>query len=819
MGTVHLSSEELSALLDAELTPTAELRARQHLAECASCSAEYALSARLDAELREPPVLSCDAVLELLSASHDRQADEAEQAAARRHFAACGDCQVMVRKWVDVTESLRALPVAMPSARVDGAIRDLVYGRRAPRPAPRMTPFPGLAARGLIAVTAVVAIVVAGLTSGTRAPTTALPSSSPERALVAAMQQVVFNPRNNTYYMLDAAGSSVEAREPTTNDLKARISVGGEPTALALNENANTILVLDASQKRVTEIDAASNAVIGATTMAVTGTPTSISVDPNTSKILVTTVSAPNSAPEKSPAGAVAVIDSATKQLETVREIEVAPRLVVPDPNRSRSALVSATAVTIVDSSYKVIETLPGGVSAAFSRRGDLVAVLSASGKGAVVTFSGPNAPVDISLEGAPRAMTALPDGGFLLLVDAADRGRVSRIDRDGSVVGSVEIGVTGSDLLYDDATNRFTVANAGRLLTAEMPPQVAVASTAPTQSPAASPSAEASPSSSPSASPQAATVPVTAPPVALVSPSTNLFGQSKEIGPNLHTLSLPADVQPQVAAATGSRLWFLDQSNGVHSFDTGTGELLAVGKLRSDARVDFWVASPSYVFGVDAKTGQVNVVDVARQRIEAYATNVLSPVSAVAVGLEGRLWIGLRDAPYLLVFDPRTRGGMISIDLAGARVSALTVDPQGRVLYADDFRGTVGLLDPRTSRLNEVVFAKNGTTTALLVDHNSTMWLGTSAGEVYSVRGGAARLVVGLQQPVTSLAVDHTGRAWYLAPLPSGIGGYIYAPADGSQAARSVSGPALSLSFNPLGRALLADPRGGIYMSTEGAQ
>jgi hypothetical protein len=33
------------------------------------------------------------------------------------------------------------------------------------------------------------------------------------------------------------------------------------------------------------------------------------------------------------------------------------------------------------------------------------------------------------------------------------------------------------------------------------------------------------------------------------------------------------------------------------------------------------------------------------------------------------------------------------------------------------------------------------------------------------------------------------------------------------------VPGPALSLTFNAQGRALLADPRGGIYMSTEGAQ
>src|SRR5439155_14988656 len=199
MGIVHLTSDELSALLDGELAPTAELRAREHLAECASCSAEYWCSGRLDAELREPPAPSCDAVLELLSASHDRQADDAEQAAAKRHFATCGDCRLEVRNWIAVTESLRALPLAMPSSRVDSAIRDLVFPRRR---ATRTTLLPGFAARGLIVVTAVIAIVVAGLTSGNGPPTVALPTSEPQPVLAAAaMQQAVFNPNNNTLYV------------------------------------------------------------------------------------------------------------------------------------------------------------------------------------------------------------------------------------------------------------------------------------------------------------------------------------------------------------------------------------------------------------------------------------------------------------------------------------------------------------------------------------------------------------------------------------------------------------------------------------------
>ena len=814
MGIVHIGSDELSALLDGELAPTAELRARQHLAECASCSAEYAFSIRLDAELREPPALSCDAVLELLSASHDRQADEAEQVAAKRHFATCADCRSEVRNWIAVTESLRAMPAAMPSARVDMAIRDLVYPRRT---APRTAPLRGFAARGLIVVTAVIAIVVAGLTSGTRPSSTiALPSSEPERVSAAAMQQAVLNPNNNTLYVLDVFGAAVDAREPATNDLKVRIAVGGKPTALALYETANTILVLDASQKRVTEIDARTNTVVGATTVEIAGTPTSISVDPNAGKILVTTESRPGSAAAKAPAGAVAVINGSTKQLETVREIEVAPRLVVPDPNGSRTALVSTNAITIVDSAYKVIDTLPGGVSAAFSRRGDTIAVLSSSGTGSVLTFTGPGARDEIKFDGAPRAMTALPDGGYLVFIVAGELGRVTRIGQDGTLVGTVEIAITNGDLLYDQLTNRFTVASAGRLFSAEMPTQVAAAATQ-SASPSPTETSSAATSPSPSPPPTVAVARTPEPSVAPASPNANLLAEAHPLGANLYTLPLPNGIKPQFVATTGSRLWILDQSNGVHSFDTGTGDLFGYGRLHGGGHVGFWVASPSYVYGVDATNGEVNVVDVIRQRIDAYAMNVLSPVSAVAVGLDGKLWIGLRDAQYLLVFDPTTRL-MRTIDIDPARISALTVDSVGRVLYADDFRGTVGVIDQTTRLLNEVGFAKRGTTTALLVDNNSTLWLGTSAGEVYSIRGGTALLTVTLQRPVTSFTVDRSGRTWYLAPLPSGFG-YIYAPTDGSQPARSVPGPAVSLTFNAEGRALLADPRGGLYMSTEGAQ
>jgi len=807
---VHVSAEELSALLDGELSAQAELHARQHLTECASCSAEYALSVRLDDELRQPPMLACNEVLEVLSAGLDRETGEGEQAAAKRHLADCQDCRASLEIWSGLTTAIKALPIIAPSARIDDAIYAIARSRRTYRP----PPVRGIAARALIAVTAVFAVIVASLTAGGAPQTASLPNPTAERAVVASIQQIVFNSRNNTLYVLDASGAAVDARDPGTNDLKTRIQVGGEPTALALNEVTNRVLVLDSSQKRVTEIDAASNTVVGATMVAVTGTPTSISVDPSTNNIVVTTTTK-SPAPGTS-AGSVAVINSTTKQLETVREFSVAPRLVVPDQQGGRSALVSAGQTEIVDSSYKVLTTLPGGVSAAFSKRSDNVVVLSASGGDSVLTFSGFIAPEALKLTGAPRALTALPDGGYLVLVDLGGRGRVSKITREGTVFASVEVAPTTGDLIYDETTNRFTVASNGRLDSAQMPDQVATVATksaAPSDSVApASPAA--SPSATPSATPQAA---ATAPAVATIGP--NVLAAAGVLTPG-GVYNLPLNgIQPQFVAASGSRLWLLDQSNDVSSFDMITGDLIKIGSLRKGAKVSYWVAGGSYVYGVNAANGEVSIIDTTSERIVgAFATNVLSQVSAVAVGIDGRLWIGLRDASYLFAFDPRTQL-MNSVDLAGARISALTIDGQGRIYYADDARGTVGTFDPKTSKVNEVPFARRGATTALLVDSTSTLWVGTSTGEIYSVRGSKGTLTISLQRPVTAFAPDQAGRAWYLAQLPTGLSGYAYGPADGSKTPRSVAGPAQSLNFNAIGRAFLADPRGGFYMSIEGGR
>src|SRR3990170_4827500 len=125
MGKLHLSFEELSALFDGELSAQADTAAREHLRACAEYSAEYSLNVRLERDLRQPPVLSCDNVLELLSASFDDQASPPDRAVAERHLTACAACRGEVQAWGNVGYLLRTLPAGRPSARVDLAIARL----------------------------------------------------------------------------------------------------------------------------------------------------------------------------------------------------------------------------------------------------------------------------------------------------------------------------------------------------------------------------------------------------------------------------------------------------------------------------------------------------------------------------------------------------------------------------------------------------------------------------------------------------------------------------------------------------------------------
>src|SRR5438093_45536 len=193
---------------------------------------------------------SYNEIVDLLSAAVDGEANQVDQAIVRNHLAGCESCERRSQAWASMAAEIRSLPRLTPSARVDLAIRDLVE-----RPDARQTwRVRGTGVRAFIAVAAAAIVVAVGLMPGPELPVGYNTPGTTERTLVAGVQQIVLNPRNNTLYVLDPNGAAVDARDPGTNFIKTRIAVGGRPNALALNESANTILVVDAERKRSTEI-------------------------------------------------------------------------------------------------------------------------------------------------------------------------------------------------------------------------------------------------------------------------------------------------------------------------------------------------------------------------------------------------------------------------------------------------------------------------------------------------------------------------------------------------------------------------------------
>ena len=138
------------------------------------------------------------------------------------------------------------------------------------------------------------------------------------------------------HYIKTDSGEVI-AIDPQTGAQKGVIKVGGKPTALALNLATNTVAVLDASHKTVHEIDGALTTVQSSTSVDVDGTPTTLQVDTK-GNVAVGIAGAASGGPATSAQGVgfIATIDGGSKQVESVRQVDIAPSgLVLEGPVRT----------------------------------------------------------------------------------------------------------------------------------------------------------------------------------------------------------------------------------------------------------------------------------------------------------------------------------------------------------------------------------------------------------------------------------------------------------------------------------------------------
>lgn len=814
VGKVHLGLDDLSAFADGELEPGETREARAHLDACARCSAELAAFTRLDNVLLSTAPVDCAGSLDLRSALLDGQLTAAEAAIARAHIQGCRRCAADEVAWLASGQALRLLPAALPSARVDAAIRKLTE-----QPA-RRSLLPGLGgfASGLglrvgVAATLVLAIVIGLVPTGPEPEQ----AQAPSEALVSAVQQVVLHAPTNTLYVLQQPQAAVDAIDAASYALRARISVGGKPTAIALDPVASRILVLDAGRNSLIEIDPASNSVVRSSSVdGLSGTLTSVRVASD-GKVVVTAAArdpgqgrpgAPRPTPG-STAGQVAVLDTERK-LEIIRSVDVAPKQVITDPQGKGALFVSPSATTVVDSSYRPQRTLPGGVGAAYGATG-WIAVLGASGAGAVLHLVGEGAPGPLELIGTPLAVTAMPQGGFAVLLGSSKGdGRIVVVDETGAPVGATTVDQVGSDLTYDPKAGRFAIVTGGTVASAALPagivarppersdvPTATVAPSLPASVPPSrlpvspAPSASARPLASPSPTPTAP-VAVSEPPAPHALPAS-----AEKVADALYRVPTLGGRIPLITTNTPTRMWFVDQSRMLSALDLVSGEVLTLAELGTD--VSALAASSSYVYGLDAHNGRLYIFDIRDGRL----SDVSVPPGATAFGItpDGKAWIGSSAAAATLMsIDPVTGRG-VSVTLGISRVQAVVPDVAGRIWFTNG-ASVIGYYDPVAAKLVELAHPGQGSASVLLPDLTGTLWIGTTAGEIFAVENGAARLVLTSTGPISALSLGPRGRPWYLTNV---AGEARYSPVE-VESIRSIPSPASALAINPRGRAWLLD-------------
>ena len=798
----HAALEILSAFVDGELDPAEGRRIQAHVDTCASCSARVSEFARISTHLSAGQPGYPERAL--LSSFVDGEASPIELRVVTSHLGTCMECRTALDRSRATDSALRSLPMLAPSPRADAFVAALA-GKAPVGRAPKRG-FEWAMPRIAIAAIAVGLVLLSSLNQAS----TGVAQLPIDGAIVASLQQTVFNPRTNTLYVLDAAHGEVAAVDASTKIEHARIVVGGRPTALALNAPANTVLVLDGGQMRLTVIDASNNTVVSAGRIDVSGTATSMRVDPQ-GRIVVSSVLGPTAvasgSPEAARAGQVTVLDSTSKQVESVKTVDVAPQSVVFDPAGKRALLLSANATTVAEAAtYRAIDHLPGGVAATFDATGRRIAVLTARQGAADLLLFGDAGTTSIPIDGAPVAVIALPDGGFGVLLRAGSGGRIAIIGSDAKVRSTIDVALSGSDLTFDAATARFAViGGAGVAYAAAGPADVAAARPTDASAPSGTPSP--TPVATPSASPSP-TAQRSPEPRPVVASDGSLPPGAQLAWTGVYRLAVPGDHRPLRVAGSGARIWFVDQTMALASIDTATAAVSVAARLPANWSVGDLLVSDRLVVAIDPVRGRVAVYDRTLDRFEVFDVAFAQSARSFALAPDDRLWMAAPQGGTLIALDVRTKRAQ-AVETGATGISAISVDSGGRVSYADAVRKVLGTYDGVSHRLTEVPVARVGRVTRLLTDAAGSRWAGTDAGELIVQRANGSSNVVFAPGPIQALAVDSAGATWFGSVTTAGVA---FGPATDVATARLGPVTLTGLAFDSRGSAWAADSRDGVF-------
>ena len=789
MGKTHPAFDLVSAYSDGELDAARAETVRRHLADCHACQADLRALGALEAALVATPALPCASARPLVSAALDGEILPEETPLLAQHLAGCAGCAADRAVWVALESDIKALPWALPPARVDAAIAKLVD--RHERTRIWALPVVPLALRGLT-VTALVALVVAlSVLSGHGGPQQA---NAPSSAIVASALSVL-DTRTNTLYVVDPATGTLRAIDAATNAEISRVTVGGNPTAIALNTAANTVVILDGGRKSVVEVDTARRAVVSSVTVDMPGTPTSLQVE-SSGRVFVGATT-PQGGGKTT--GSVAIVDNG-KSVGVV-SVDVAPQRMVLEPTGGRVLLVSPTGTTLADAkSLAPLDRLAGGVGAAFSATSNGGAILGASAGGARITFWGAKAAPGLDLDGTPLAIAALPDGSYGVLLTSGRAERIAVVSAAGELQSSVDVAGAGTDLSFDAAIGRFAVVGSGATVSFVARPAPATAQ----QPSATNPPATQAPNTTaptPTASPTPSPTPTGAPTLvpSTPAPSATALGGSTQF-------AIPGGRQAFLARAAAGRIWFVDQFNKLNALITADRSVFTFVQLPNDAIIRGLAVSPNYVYAIDSHSG-LTVFSITSERAVTQMLSFL-PANGVlaATALDDRIWFAKPGGHQLFSYEPLLKQ-VVVVEIADASLSALATDDGGRIWFANESRKSVGYYDTLTARVVEFPVARRGNVTALLPTAG-TVWAGTDVGELLTIRGDHLAFSASAGAAITALAMG-PGGVWYMA---GSSGGAVFAPLSGTVQPRVAPASVRSLTFDRAGEAWLSDPSAALF-------
>jgi ligand-binding sensor domain-containing protein len=282
-----------------------------------------------------------------------------------------------------------------------------------------------------------------------------------------------------------------------------------------------------------------------------------------------------------------------------------------------------------------------------------------------------------------------------------------------------------------------------------------------------------------------------------------------------MYRLALAENRQPQLVAGSGQRFWFVDQARRLATIDTRSGLITEAAQLPLDGTFTHLLVGATHVYAIDQGKGRISVLAITSGSIDTISFPFVSTAQGFSIGTDDRIWMGGRSA-NVLVLDPTTKA-VAAINFRTSEISALFVDSAARVWYADDASGGIGYYDQTKQSLVSVAIGNHDTVSALAMDRDGTLWVGTVAGQVLSVRAGVAGATVAAGGPIAELVRDAAGGVWSYVRAPGAVV-YRALTAAGNAQVGSIGSSGLGLDAQ--GRIWLADQAGsGFYIALKAGE